>query len=118
MTAVVETRTETTAPHVRRLPATAGFFYGYGSALRITDVTYFKAVRFKHIAMKKVRFEELEDGSVYGEIPECPGVWARAKSRRSCHQELQTVLSDWVDVKLRDGDRDFPIIEGVNLNVL
>lgn len=119
MTAVVETRTETTAPHIEWPPVTAGFFYGYGPAIfRVTDIKYFKAAQFKHHALKRARFEDLEDGSIYGEIPECPGVWAKAKTQRVCREELKEVLSEWIDVKLKDGDKDFPIMEGVDLNVL
>jgi len=118
MIALAETGTETTAPpHIKQPPTTAGFFYGH-AIFRVTDVKYFKATQFKHQALKRARFEDLEDGSIYGEIPECPGVWAKAKTQRACREELKEVLSEWIDVKLKDGDKDFPIMEGVDLNVL
>ena len=117
MTAVVETKTETTAPHIERPPITAGFFYG-PAFFRVTDTKYFKAPQFKNYAIRKARFEVLEDGSIYGEIPDCPGVWAKARTQRACREELKEILSEWVDVKLKDGDKDFPIMEGVDLNVL
>lgn len=119
MTADVETKTETTAPHIEWSPTItiAGFFYG-PAIFRVTDVKYFKAAQFKNRAIRKAQFEVLEDGSIYGEIPECLGVWAKARTQRKCREELKEILSEWVDVKLKDRDRDFPIIEGVNLNVL
>jgi predicted RNase H-like HicB family nuclease len=81
-------------------------------------ITYFssRAEDFKRLAMKRARFETLEDRSIYGEIPDCAGVWAKASTRKKCRQELKEVLSDWVDLKREDRDRDFPVIEGIDLN--
>ena len=114
MTAVVETRTGTTTPTAIK-PPTEGFFYSV--LLTEIHVTYFRAEKFKRRAITKARFEVLEDGSIYAEIPECPGVWAKSKTRVKCREELKRVLSEWVDLKCSDGDKDFPIIEGINLNV-
>ena len=52
---------------------------------------YFKA------AMRHARYEMLsDDGSFYGEIPECNGVYANAKTLESCRDELEEVLEEWV----------------------
>ena len=48
---------------------------------------YFKA------AMRHARSD---DGSFYGEIPECNGVYANAKTLESCRVELEEVLEEWV----------------------
>jgi len=67
-------------------------------------------------ALKLAKYEEMPDGEVYGEIIECPGVWAKQKSKTKCQKELQKVLSDWIDIKLDDNDNDIPVIKHINLN--
>ncbi|GAB6275088.1 MAG: hypothetical protein STSR0004_19530 [Peptococcaceae bacterium] len=71
---------------------------------------------FIHAAMKEAILERLEDGSFYAEIPSCPGVWADAKTEEKCFHVLQEVLEEWLLFKLRDGDKNFPVIGGVDLN--
>jgi len=55
-------------------------------------------------AMGKARYEILDDGTYYGEIPPCRGVWATAKTLEVCRQELQEVLEEWIFLKIKDGD--------------
>jgi len=71
---------------------------------------------FIHAAMKEAVLECLEDGSFYAEIPSCPGVWADAETEEKCLQVLQEVLEEWLLFKLRDGDKNFPVIDDINLN--
>ncbi|MBM4037908.1 MAG: type II toxin-antitoxin system HicB family antitoxin [Planctomycetes bacterium] len=42
-----------------------------------------------------------EDGSYYGEIPECNGVWANAATLEECREELREVLEGWVILGIR-----------------
>ena len=52
---------------------------------------YFKAV------MRHARYEILpDDGTFYGEIPECNGVYANAATLEACRDELKEVLEEWV----------------------
>jgi predicted RNase H-like HicB family nuclease len=67
-------------------------------------------------AMKRAKYEQLEDGQYYGEIPECPGVWADAPALEDCRNTLQEVLEGWIVLKLRDGD-ELPVISGISLAV-
>ena len=68
-------------------------------------------------AMRHARYDILpEDGTFYGEIPECPGVWANAVTLEECRRELQEVLEDWLVVGFRRG-HTLPVIDGINLNV-
>jgi len=67
-------------------------------------------------AMGKARYEILDDGTYYGEIPPCRGVWATAKTLEVCRQELQEVLEEWIFLKIKDGD-PLPTIEGLSLEV-
>jgi predicted RNase H-like HicB family nuclease len=59
---------------------------------------------FIHKNLIKAKYELLEDGTYYGEIPNLKGVWANAKKLEDCRKELQEVLEGWLILKLRDGD--------------
>jgi predicted RNase H-like HicB family nuclease len=67
-------------------------------------------------ALQRARYEILEDGTFYGEIPDCQGVYANAETLEDCREQLREVLEDWIVLGLRLG-HSFPIIEGVSLNV-
>jgi predicted RNase H-like HicB family nuclease len=48
-------------------------------------------------ALRHAKYEILsDDGSYYGEIPECNGVYANAKNLEDCREELREVLEEWV----------------------
>jgi len=68
-------------------------------------------------ALRQARYEILpEDGSYYGEIPVCNGVYAQAPSLEKCRQELQEVLEEWILFRIH---RNLPLpeIEGIHLAV-
>jgi len=67
-------------------------------------------------AMHKATYELLEDGTFYGEIPECQGVWANAKTLEACREDLQDSLEGWILLALRLG-HTLPILDGVDLNI-
>lgn len=54
--------------------------------------------------LKEARYELLDDGTYYGEIPGLKGVWANAKKLEDCRRELQEVLEGWLILKIKDGD--------------
>lgn len=64
--------------------------------------------------LKEARYELLDDGTYYGEIPGLKGVWANAKRLEDCRKELQGVLEGWLILKIKDGD-DIP---GFQIGVL
>jgi predicted RNase H-like HicB family nuclease len=66
--------------------------------------------------MDQAKYERLEDGTYYGDIPECPGVWADGATLEECRRTLQEVLEEWIVLKLRDGD-ELPVIAGLDLAV-
>ncbi|MEA5507613.1 type II toxin-antitoxin system HicB family antitoxin [Halotia wernerae UHCC 0503] len=68
-----------------------------------------------HTAMHKATYELLEDGTFYGEIPECKGVWANAVTLEACREDLQDTLEGWLILGLRLG-HTLPILDGINLN--
>ncbi|WP_445635902.1 Type II toxin-antitoxin system HicB family antitoxin [Nostoc sp. DSM 114161] len=67
-------------------------------------------------AMHKATYELLEDGTFYGEIPECQGVWANATTLEACREDLQDSLEGWILLGLRLG-HTLPILDGVDLNI-
>jgi len=67
-------------------------------------------------ALAHAQLRRLEDGSVFAEIPELPGVWAAAASEDECRAELQSVLEDWIALGLALG-HPFPPIDGHTIEV-
>ena len=68
-------------------------------------------------AMQKATYELLEDGTFYGEIPQCEGVWSNANTLETCREDLQDALEGWIILGFRNG-HSFPIIDGIDLNVM
>lgn len=60
--------------------------------------------RYIQEAMSKARYKILEDGTYFGEIPGCDGVWANERTLEKCRTVLQEVLEEWLLLKLRDHD--------------
>ena len=115
-TALLETHTDTTTPHVKKAPKTAGFYAPI--SFQVTGITFFKIGVFIKSAMRKAKVETLEGGSFYAEISACVGVWAKARTRQVCLRELRETLEEWIELKRRDGDKDFPVFDGIDLNTL
>lgn len=67
-------------------------------------------------ALELARYEVMEEEKLYwGEVPPCPGVWARGETLPACQRQLREALSDWVALRLRKG-LDLPVIAGIDLN--
>lgn len=67
---------------------------------------------FIHAGLKKAKYETLENGIVYAEIPELQGVWAEGKTVEECRDELVEVTEEWLFLKMKDGD-PLPVLNGV-----
>ena len=65
-------------------------------------------------AMRLAKYEILEDGQFYGEIPGFQGVWAQAENLETCRDELQSALEDWLILGLRMGHK-LPVVAGIQL---
>lgn len=66
-------------------------------------------------ALRHAKYEILpDDGSYYGEIPQCNGVHANAKTLEDCREELREVMEEWV---LFRAHKNFPlpVIDGIEL---
>jgi predicted RNase H-like HicB family nuclease len=66
-------------------------------------------------AMRRAKYELMEDGRYYGSIQPCRGCWAEAATLEDCREELQSTLEDWLLLGLQLGHR-LPVIDGINLN--
>lgn len=67
--------------------------------------------------MNTAQYEMLEDdGTFYGEIPACTGVYANADSLENCRLELESVLEDWLLLRIYR-NLELPVINGVQLKV-
>jgi len=73
-------------------------------------------IEYIKAAMHRAKYEILEeDGTFYGSIPECQGVWANEETLEDCRNELQSVLEDWILVRISDR-LPLPMIGDINLN--
>lgn len=72
---------------------------------------------FVAAAMAEARYKALDDGTFFGEIPPCPGVWANESTLERCREVLQEVLEEWLILKLRDRD-PLPRLGGIDLERL
>jgi hypothetical protein len=67
-------------------------------------------------AMKRARYEQLEDGEgFYGEIPGFDGLRASAPTRDACREVLASALEDWVIAGLQLG-HELRSIDGLTLS--
>lgn len=66
-------------------------------------------------AMRQANYKIMDDGSYYGEIGNCPGVWANENTLEECRMILQEVLEEWLVIKLKDRD-PLPALDGIDLN--
>lgn len=79
----------------------------------------FRTIRqYAMMASLGVDIETLDDGRLYGSIPGFTGVWAVGASRDELFKELEESVYGWALLKIKDEDRDLPIISGIDLNRL
>jgi predicted RNase H-like HicB family nuclease len=57
-----------------------------------------------------------DDGSYYGEIRECPGVYANAIRLEDCREQLQEVLEEWLLLRVHK-NLTLPAIDGIELAI-
>ncbi len=54
-------------------------------------------------ALQEARYELLENGTYYGEVPSLPGVIATADSLEACRDQLAEVIEEWILVRVAKG---------------
>jgi predicted RNase H-like HicB family nuclease len=73
--------------------------------------------RYVQAAMHHARYEILQDdGTFYGEIAPCNGVFANAATLEKCREQLGEVLEDWVFLRIHR-NLSLPTIDGIELLV-
>ena len=74
-------------------------------------------VKYMQAALRRAKYESLvEDGSFYGEIPVCNGVYANAPTLEECREELAEVLEESVLFRVYK-NRPLPEIDGIDLRI-
>ncbi len=61
--------------------------------------------------MSRAIYEQIEDGTYFGEIKELPGSWANAKTLEECVQEMRSVAEGWILLAIADHE-ELPEIDG------
>lgn len=62
--------------------------------------------------------KQLEDGEWFIKAQGFPGVWANGESQEQAIKSLREVIFDWAVLKIEHKDRDLPVVEEIDLNVL
>lgn len=74
-------------------------------------------LEYVQAALRRARYEILaDDGSYYGAIPECPGVYANAETLEDCREELREVLDEWILLRVHR-NLALPAIDGIDLAI-
>ena len=68
-------------------------------------------------ALRHAKYEILpDDGSYYGEIPQCNGVYANAETLEDCREQLREVLEEWLLFRIHR-NLSVPVIDGIELTI-
>jgi len=54
-------------------------------------------------ALRGARYEKLEDGTFYGEVPKLRGVLAAGPNLEACRNQIAEVVEEWVLVRVAKG---------------
>jgi len=73
--------------------------------------------RYIQAALQHAKYEILtDDGSFYGEIPICNGVYANAPTLEECREQLEEVLEEWILFRIYK-ELALPVIDGIELTI-
>ncbi len=73
--------------------------------------------KYIQTALRHAKYEILDDdGSFYGEIPVCNGVYANASTFEECREQLEEVLEEWILFRVFK-NLPLPVVDGVELAV-
>ena len=67
-------------------------------------------------AMELAHAEPEDDSNWFAEIPAFAGLWGEGSDAASALADLRSALEEWSLLKIRDEDRDLPVVAGINLN--
>ena len=81
------------------------------------DVIESLVEQWAKIAVSRATTESIKDpDGIVATIVGIDGPWAFGQTGEEAIKELESVLIDWVTMKLEDGDDDIPNMEGVYLH--
>ena len=67
-------------------------------------------------AMRRAKYQLLADEEGFvGTIPGFRGLIGHGQTLETCRDDLHGRLQSWLLLKLRHGDRDLPVVDGINL---
>ena len=73
--------------------------------------------KYIQTAMMHARYEILpDDGSYYGEIKECPGVYSSASTLEQCRNDLEEVLEEWILFRVYK-NLQIPSIDNIEITI-
>jgi predicted RNase H-like HicB family nuclease len=74
-------------------------------------------VKYIQAALRHANYELLaDDGSFYGEISVCNGVYANAATLEECREQLAEVLEEWILFRVYK-NLPLPAIDGIELTI-
>ena len=65
-------------------------------------------------AMTHAVYEQIEDGTYFGVVPQFPGAWANGTTLEACAKELESVIEGWILLAIADHE-ELPDIDGHKL---
>ena len=73
--------------------------------------------KYIEAAMEHAKYEILkDDGTYYGEIKECPGVYSNAPTLEKCRNELEEVLEKWILFRVYK-NLEIPPIDNIEIKI-
>jgi len=67
-------------------------------------------------ALRKAKYEILEDKSYYGEIPGFEGLYSNEPTLEDCRSELEKTLEDWILLSISK-NLPLPVVDDMELKV-
>ena len=111
-------RIQATSETKRRPEDAFSSIFQHVNAILGYDVSVSMIDLYAKLAVRDASVKQLENGEYFAEIEDMPGVWASGATEEGAFKELKEVVEDWAHLKIEDGDKDLPIVGGINLNVL
>ena len=59
--------------------------------------------RYVNEALRRARYDKLDDGTFCAEVPSLRGVLATGRTLEACREELGEVVEEWVLVRVAQG---------------
>ncbi len=74
--------------------------------------------RYAKLAARRADTEQVDDGTWFASVRGFEGVWAQGDTEEEARAAVESVVIDWTCFKIVDKDRDLPILDTIDLNVI